>query len=170
MSRRRILVLGIIVLTVTACSCPVFFPWSPICCWNDEIGLDTARARTTTYVLWMRVHMREEPTILSLTLEVPQTVSETRWRTVNTFSPGVSHSPHYDFHGALAQIADLEYCWVRNQYSPEARRLSAQALLDRWRSTDNYYSADKLLRSLKQISRDRAITNDEVRRQIESAG
>lgn len=164
---------GVVAVLLVAKVYSIFFPWSPLLYWREEIGLDTARMRSTTYLCRVCIYSREEPTLLSEVLQTPRTSVETRWGAVNTFSPGVGISPHHDFHGAFAQISNLEASWGNLRCSPEAKRLTAQALLDLWRSSNEGYQAGfKLLRPLRDyyISHHRAgkISDDEVIRIIQN--
>jgi hypothetical protein len=73
---------------------------------------------------------------------------------VNTFSPGVTHSPHYRYHGALSQLSSLHQAWMVQQFTPEAKRLTAQALLDRWRDGGNYRAASQLISDIFAIEKE----------------
>jgi hypothetical protein len=133
---------------------PIFFAWSGFYCWTEEIGLDTGRKRSFTNILWISAFSKESPTWLSDTLNTPDSLRETRWKPVNTTSPGVSFSPHYNYHGALAQITELEMCCDRLNLSPNARLLLAEALINRWRRDGDYRGAGSLiLRPLNRLQR-----------------
>lgn len=170
MKRTTKWIIGVIFVVSFVIGYPTIFAWSPLWCWHEEIGLDTARMRKTTYLFWVQVSARDEPTLLSETLQIPRTSMESRWVAVNTFSPGVRYSPHYNLHCAPAQISALKTCWLRTHFSPEAKRLTAQALLDRWRLGSGYHAADKLLKLLEEYSYDHAvgstISDDEVKQLI----
>ncbi len=128
-----------------AYSYPILFQWSDLRCWTEEIGLNTGQKRSRSYFLWTRISETESPTWLSSILNTPPSLPENHWELVNTTSPGVSISPHYNYHGSLAQIRELEMCSERLSLSPNARLLLAEALINRWRRDGDYHGAASLL-------------------------
>jgi hypothetical protein len=133
--------IGSLVVLGLAYLYPIFFAWSGFYCWTEEIGLDTGRKRSFTNILWISTSIKETPTWLSDTLDTPDSLRETRWNPVNTTSPGVSFSPHYQYHGALSQIRELEIICERLSLSPNATRLIAEMLIERWRNDGDYQGA-----------------------------
>jgi hypothetical protein len=65
-------------------------------------------------------------------------------------SPFVGISPHFVFHGAIAQIRRLEAIWEEQGFTPERRRESARRLLQLWQRDETYFGAEHYLTSLKQ--------------------
>jgi hypothetical protein len=86
--------------------------WSKLNCWTHEIHTSTGHTRYTRYWFWRATERRVEPTWISRALALPAPGSdpagEAAWRTVHTLSPGTSHSPHYVFHSALADLRMFE--------------------------------------------------------------
>ena len=81
------------------------FPWSGLNCWQNDIDITSGRIRQTRYLLWVPVQRSVWDS--ALTRAVPPTVvagSRPDWHAVVTLSPGLHHSPHYRFHGAIHQI------------------------------------------------------------------
>jgi hypothetical protein len=79
------------------------------------------------------VHVRVDETAVSLALNVPAD-SIPQWHRVNTFSPGIHHSPHYYYHAAINQIANMERIWSMGEFSDDARKESAGQLLKHWQN------------------------------------
>jgi hypothetical protein len=65
-------------------------------------------------------------------------------------SPFSGISPHFAFHGAIAQIRRLETIWEKQGFTPERRRESARNLLGLWQRDGTYFGAEHYLASLKQ--------------------
>lgn len=147
-------IIGSLVVLGLAYLYPIFFAWSGLCCWTEEIGLNTGRKRSRSYLFWTRISETESPTWLSSMLNTHPSLPENRWEPVNTMSPGVSFSPHYNYHGALAQIRELEMCCEQLSLSPNARLQLAEALINHWRRDGDYQDADSLiLRTLRKLKR-----------------
>lgn len=134
-------IIGSLIVLGLAYLYPIFFAWSGFYCWTEEIGLDTGRKRSCTNIHWITAFSKESPTWLSDTLDTSDSLRETRWKPVNTTSPGVSFSPHYRYHGALSQISELEMICKRLSLSPNATRLIAGILIERWRNDGDYRGA-----------------------------
>ena len=82
------------------------FVWSPLNCGHEEVDINTGRVRHTKYFLFYQIGDRTEDTWVSRASSKSNKSPD--WHRVNTFSPGVGHSPHYNFHGAIHQITTLE--------------------------------------------------------------
>jgi len=105
-------IVALAVLAVLLLIIPMFVPWSPFNCRHEEVDITTGRLRFTRYILFCKVSERIEPSPLSEALPRDMIAATTpEWHRVNTFSPGVHHSPHYIFHGAIHQIRTLESIW-----------------------------------------------------------
>jgi len=121
--------------------------WSPINCRHEDIDLETGRIRHTTMVYWMPISRKFEHTSISKVLGVVDLYRASGdWHRVNTFSPGVRHSPHYSFHGVLSQIEKLKLVWELEDFDATNRKESARALLYLWKmsgsdsNTDGYFT------------------------------
>jgi hypothetical protein len=115
------------------------FAWSPICCWHEDIDIHSGRIRRTSYLMWCCVSDRVEQTAISRALP-PEDIGTRRpeWKRVNTFSPGVRHSPHYTYHGAITDAELLANIWEWGRLTPAERRQSARELLAAWKSGDKW--------------------------------
>ena len=71
---------------------------------------------------------------------------------VNTLSPGVHHSPHYIFHGAMSQIRELDLLWNAGEFTPAARRTSAKHILHLWQQSQSYFGAKPYLQMLAAVA------------------
>lgn len=129
-----------------------FLTWSPINCWGYDVDICSGRIRYTRYFAFVAVARRVQSSALSDALEAEDFQGcRTEWRRVLTFSPGVRHSPHYVFHGAIHQIHELESTWELG-FTLEARRASALRVLDLWREGDCDDAARDYLRELFEIA------------------
>lgn len=105
--RRHLVAFGLFVPTLIAMLLTTgFFQWSPLNCWHDDVDINTGCVRHSRYMLFCKIADHTEETWLSSVTKDLKTVRD--WRRVKTFSPGVRHSPHYRFHGAIQQIKTLE--------------------------------------------------------------
>jgi hypothetical protein len=132
-------VAGLVVLIAGASLLVVsgVFVWSPINCWHEDIDIYSGRIRRTSYLLWCCVSDRVEETAISEALP-PEDLRarHPEWKRVNTFSPGVHHSPHYIYHGAITDAKLLADIWERGRFTPAERRQSTHTLLAAWQSGD----------------------------------
>jgi hypothetical protein len=69
-------------------------------------------------------------------------------------SPGLHHSPHYVFHGAIHQIRELELCWEFGNMTPAARAETARHLLRLWQQNLNYFQAADYLQAVWERARE----------------
>jgi hypothetical protein len=126
-----------------------FFPWSGVNCSQDDIDLSSGRIRHTRYLLWMPVARSVRDS--SLTKAIPpdeRSKAIPDWRPVVTTSPGLRHSPHYQFHGAHNQIRTLEICWEWGKMTPTARVETARNVLRLWRETESYSPVEHYLEAV----------------------
>jgi hypothetical protein len=73
-------------------------------------------------------------------------VAEIRaWHRVTTFSSGVPHSPHYRFHGALAQVRKFEILQEMYKLDPTNSAGIAKQLLVEWQTNGTSYAAGRFL-------------------------
>lgn len=141
---------------------PVFVPWTPINCQHQDVDIMTGRLRYTHFLLFCKVSERIEDS--PLTKVLPSDVIATRtpeWHRVNTFSPGVHHSPHYTFHGAIHQIHTLATLWdmAKNYgFQEDLKRKTALDVLAIWQQSGSYFLAGDYIQCLYDLT-------DETKRQ-----
>jgi hypothetical protein len=73
---------------------------------------------------------------------------------VVTLSPGLRHSPHYAFHGAIHQIRELEFCWQSGKMTPAARKETARNVLRLWQQNLNYMRATDYIQAVWERAQD----------------
>ena len=149
--RQHWIALGIIVPTLTVLLLiSGVFQWSDLNCWHEDIDINTGRVRHTRYLLFCQIGGRTEDTWLSRTLNDSNASPD--WRRVNTFSPGVGHSPHYRFHGAIHQIKILELANNTIRFDPDAQRKVAGTLLALWQDGGSSGDADDFVDNVVQTA------------------
>jgi len=122
---------------------PVFFPWSEINCRHEEINIKTGQARFTRKIWFLSFGERLEDTELSLAMKGMRVdvANIGEWQRVNTFSPGLNHSPNYLFHGAFAQAGRVAVV----EEAGEARFNLARELLANWQETGDDSRGNELI-------------------------
>jgi hypothetical protein len=153
--RRPFVIVAIMFLAIPvalfALSLLGFFPWSEINCSQNDIDITSGRIRYTRYLLFLPVRRSVSESALSEALSREERAGEeSDWHPVVTFSPGVRHSPHYRFHGALYQIRLLEMCWESGKMTKEARRLTARRVLQLWMETGGDSRAREYIEAVGQ--------------------
>jgi hypothetical protein len=148
--RRHWIVLAVLApaLTVSFLVSGVF-SWSPLNCWHEDVDIHSGRVRHTRHLLYCQIGERVEDTWLSR--NVTKAYHSPDWRHVNTFSPGMHHSPHYVYHGAINQIETLELVVDAVPFEPEARRKVADSLLTLWQNTGSDFEADDYIEKVAKI-------------------
>lgn len=140
---------------------PAFFPWTPVNCEHQEIDLLTGRARFIQMRFFVPISTRYEHTPISEALGISNIDSPTGdWKRVNTFSPGVQHSPHYRHHGALSQANNLGLMWQVTEFADEARRESASTVMRLWRDSGGDSGAREFLYRLGEAYNDKVTLAD----------
>lgn len=140
-------VLGFLILLPFVVLC--FNPWSEIMCCHEEINIQTAQVRYSRYVYFVKVTEQTEDTGLSDHVEISgDNISSAFWRRANTFSPLASHSPHYSFHGALAQVHQLQTAFSLKVLSEAEKKQAVEGLLKKWRESDDCHSAGQYVDDL----------------------
>jgi hypothetical protein len=124
-----------------------FFPWSNINRWSEYVDIHSARFRYTRDFLGFRVSERVVDSELTRMLLPGDLHVVAIWKCVNTFSPGVNHSPHYQYHGAISQMRELQLAWRSREFTPSEKRESVLRLLHAWQQGRGTYGADIILRS-----------------------
>lgn len=140
---------------------PAIFPWTPVNCEHQEIDLLTGRARYIQMRFFIPISTRYAHTPISEALDIADLDSPTGdWKRVNTFSPGVQHSPHYYYHGALSQAHNLDLMWQVTEFSDDARKESASTVLQLWRESGGDSGAREFLYRLGEVSHDKVSLAD----------
>ncbi len=141
-----------------------FFPWSSINCTREEVDIHAGRVRHSRYLLFVAVRQVVMDSSLTKVLAPDEAAFlGPEWHCAVTLSPGLRHSPHYAFHGAVAQIRELEGVWVLAQFTPAARRASAKRVLALWQRAGNDSAATDYLRELSRL----ASADDSTNRRID---
>ncbi len=131
------ILLGMLVLSLFG-----LFPWSGINCTQSDIDLNSGRIRYTRYLLWLPVTRSVQDSALTRALSPEDRKNPGEdWHPVVTLSPGLHHSPHYRFHGAIHQIRELEISWEFGKMTPEARNETARQVLRLWHQAGSYFPA-----------------------------
>ncbi len=129
--------------------------WARLWCEYDDVDINTGRIRQTHYVLYCKVSEKIEDSILTRTIgEFPDGV-EPDWRRVNTFPLGRRYSPHYVYHGAIAQIRGVEMIWQSCPFSDEAKKHVARTILHRWQSDRSYFRAGRYINDVSSTAREK---------------
>ena len=118
---------------------------------QDDVDIHSGRVRHACLVFCIPiVRYSEESTLTSVLPGEELNAAPPAWRRVSVVSPFVGISPHFVFHGAIAQIRRLEAIWEEQGFTPERRRESARRLLRLWQRDETYFGAEHYLTSLKQ--------------------
>jgi hypothetical protein len=131
---------------------PYFFPWTPLNCSHLDIDIRTGRVRWSRYLAFCKVSERVDQTSLVRLLPSDRiAATEPDWQRVSTFSPGVNHSPHYRFHGAIGQIRDLELIWQDARVDASTRLRMALHLLALWQFDESDRMAGNYIDGLSDL-------------------
>ena len=149
MSKKRISIIVLIVAAVILLPpllVPKVSPWSEINCCHQDINVKTGQARYSRLLWFITISQRIEDTPLSLALqgETVDVSTVEAWHRVNTFSPGIHHSPHYRYHGALFQAHQIEMI----DSDPKHQKEIARDILSAWQESGTYFGADRWLNKL----------------------
>ncbi len=131
---------------------PLIFAWSPLCCRCQEVDIKSGRIRYTRYLFYCKISEKIEDTILTEELGEFAEDVQPDWHRVNTFSPGVRHSPHYVYHGAIGQINKIAMTWQLFPFSDEAKRQVARTILSKWQADGNYFGVDDYIADVSRIA------------------
>lgn len=131
---------------------PIFIPWSGINCRHQDINIKTGQARYSRSLWFVKVSERVEDTPLSVALqgETVDVADIKAWHRVNTFSPGVRHSPHYIFHSALHQAHQMNLFESLHELTPERKEGIAKSILTAWQQSGRDSGADELINKLME--------------------
>jgi len=147
--------------------CSIFFPWSRLNCRHEDVDIRTGRVRYTRYLLYARVSQRIVDSVLTQALP-QEAVKDVQpdWHRVNTFSPGLTHSPHYTYHGGLFTVRLVEQAWQEAVFTERARRQVAETVLRLWQEDGGDVGAKDYAHRVADLAFRAA---DEGRQQITAA-
>ena len=150
--RLLIAIIPVVVLLAGPWVVPRLVPWSAINCRDQEINIKTGQARYSRYLWYVRMSERVEDTILSKVLggESVDVADIAPWHMVNRFSPGLHHSPHYRFHGALSQTRQIELLFEMLEPEAQRKKQIVQDLLTLWQTHGSYHEARRYLATLSE--------------------
>lgn len=126
------------------------FAWSPLACRHEDMDINSGRVRHTRYLFYICINESVEDTFISGSVAP---VGPPDWRRVNTFSPGVHYSPHYRYHGAIAQAKALELMDQLVPFTPKAKERAAVAVLRGWHQ-GSYGMAERFIHRLGKLVAD----------------
>ncbi|HEY3320638.1 MAG TPA: hypothetical protein VGP72_09250 [Planctomycetota bacterium] len=134
---------------------PWFVPWTPLNCRHEEVDIRSGRLRFSRYLLFCKVAERIEDSALTRALPADAIgPGAPVWHRVNTYSPGVHYSPHYIFHGAIAQIEILTEIWAlakQNGFLEEVKQRTARDVLALWQYAGNDSLAREYIGALEEL-------------------
>ena len=122
-----------------------------MCCRYEDVDINSGRVQYTRYLLYCKISEKVEDSLLTKTLGPFEENIQPNWQRVNTFSPGVGHSPHYIYHGAFSQIHLVEKLWEMFTFSEEAKRHMAQTVLDKWQADGNDWGVKMYLQDVGNV-------------------
>jgi hypothetical protein len=160
---RALLVIVAIPLVLLVLSLFGLFPWSGVNCWQSDVDIRSGRIRQTRYLLWVPVQRTVRDSALTRAVPPAETTGlRPEWHAVVTLSPGLHHSPHYVFHGAIHQIRELELCWEFGKMTPAARAKTARNLLRLWQQNHSHMRATDYLQALQERALDAKKTGNVI--------
>ncbi len=122
----RAFFLGVVVYFVAV----LLNPWSRLYNEEQELDLNSGRARFTRHVLYFQVWQDVRETPLSQAVNASEKVpGDEHWVMVNVFGLGTRKSPYFTYHGALAQVQLLANYWDTGDFDAAARSKTARQLL-----------------------------------------
>ena len=120
---------------------------------RDEVDIRSGRIRHSRYVLLIQTSQAVEATEFSRILASnPSGAAEPDWHVVNTFAGARRVSPHYNFHGAIAQMRGLEMLWRLVPFTDEAKQEVAHSVLKLWQSDRSESAADSYIREVEKLA------------------
>lgn len=154
--KRLCIVLGIVLAGVVLPPVVVPFskPWTQINCRHEDINIKTGQARYSRYLWFVKISEEIEDTPISVALggKVIDVADIRPWHHVNTFSPGLRHSPHYSLHGALVQADQMDKIAILAQLGPDEKRDMAENILKLWQEGKGDLPVDDYLQTILEES------------------
>ena len=145
---RTISAIGLLGLPLAVIGVYYFSGWSSINCWTREIDTNSGQTRYTRYWFWMVTKQEISPTWMSKLLNDPDENSRPNWQLVVTLSPGTRHSPHYFFHGAIADLDTAQKVFELYDVPGDRQLALAKAVRDSWNRTGSDFEARELITQL----------------------
>ena len=141
-SRRAWIAVSLMLALASTFIPELFSPWSRLSCWDDSIDITSGRYRCEHYLFFTKWDDRIEETPLSkayreLIGDPPAPV----WHVDSTFAPGMHHSPHYRYHGALSSAEQLTEAFDRTPFDREAKRVAVKTFLELLQTGDSILKA-----------------------------
>jgi len=160
-----LLAIVVLVLVLPPMVVPLFVPWSAINCRSEDINITTGRGRSTRQIWYITISEDEFDTPLSVALkgELVRVADVMPWRRVNTFSPGIHHSPHYRFHAALWLANSFGRIVADSNMPEEKRRELARAVLSSWQRTEETGEVAQMLNNVQATMLNSADGGEETR-------
>ena len=149
--KRTLLIVITILIMIFIIIYPSIFIWSPLCCRHEDVDINTGRIRYTRYLLYCKMSEKIEDSVLTKTISQFDEDTQPNWQHVNTFSPGVRHSPHYIYHGAIDQIHTVEKLWELYSFSNEAKKHVARHVLEKWQDDGHYFGVSEYLLEVSEM-------------------
>ena len=150
--KRLRVVLGVVlaVLILAPILVPFSIPWTQINCRHQDINIKTGQARYSRYLWFAKIseEIKDTPISVALGGKVIDVADIQAWHRVNTFSPGLGHSPHYGYHGAFAQANLFEKVVVLVELGPEEKREIAENILKLWQEGRGYFPVEDYLQTV----------------------
>jgi len=135
--------LGVTLLCVaTFITTSAVFPWTRFNCWYQDVDIKTGRVREGRYLLCLKLYERTRNTAVTEALPASARDTAPEWQRANTLSWPTGNSPHYNYHGAIYQMQEIEQAWQWAEFQPEAKQRVAETLLRLWQTAGNYFSAE----------------------------
>jgi hypothetical protein len=154
---RRLLVRLPIVAVLLAAAVVIFVPelvapWSRLNNEEQDFDLCTGRQRITRYFLYGKISQDVRDTSLSEAVSRSgQVPNGEKWVHVCVFPPFSRMSPNFIYHGAFAEIRELELYWRLYNFQTAAQEKSAVQLLRAMREGGSDNVGNKYLRRLQEV-------------------
>jgi hypothetical protein len=117
-----------------------------------EVDIQTGRIRRTYYICGLCVSSKIEDSILTKALPPARLSVPSQWKTVCIFYNFSRISAHYAYHGAIAQINQIEMLQSAVRFSDEAKRSVAETALKLWQNSVGDFVAEEYIRDLNRKS------------------
>lgn len=143
---------AVLVMVMGPLVVPYVIPWSAINSREEEINIKTGQARCSRHLWYIKISEPVQDTFLSQVLggESVDVADIAPWHTVNTFSPGLHHSPHYRFHAALFQAAEIESLFETLEPDVERKKQIVRDVLTLWQTHGDYFGARRYIATLSE--------------------
>ncbi len=131
---------------------PTLTPWTAVNVHHEEINIKTGQARYSHKLWYVKVSEKVEDTLFSKVPagEIVDAADSEPWQMVNTFSPGRRYSPHYRFHGALAQVRAPEMILQLREPDTQRKHQIVRDILKLWQTKGDYFGAERYIATLSE--------------------